>query len=131
MHYKFEKFTSNNVRLENRITITKTFSIGFPTKFFKDNEIDNYRYVVLYFDRSSSAIGIRFINDETEKGKISIMKSKQGYGGHIIARSFFKTNNLDVEKLKGRYDWKKMTTGELGLDSAGFLYIIDLNQKEE
>ena len=39
MGYNFQKFEGRNVRLENRITITKSNSIGFPSKFYDDNKI--------------------------------------------------------------------------------------------
>lgn len=129
--YNFKQFTDTNVRLEDRITITKSYSIGFPTKFYNDNEIANYQYVILYHDADNKLIGIRFSNNKEEQGKIAIMKSKQNYGGHIVARSFFKGNNLDPIKLKGRYTWKKKPAGELGIEENGFVYIIELIQKEK
>jgi len=39
MPYNFKKFEGRNARLESRITITKSNSIGFPTKFYVDNKI--------------------------------------------------------------------------------------------
>ncbi|MFA4941145.1 MAG: hypothetical protein WC582_00915 [Patescibacteria group bacterium] len=108
MGFNFTKFDGRNARLENRITITKSNSIGFPQKFYEDNKIKDYKYAVLFWDSENKAIGINFINDENEKSKFSVMHSKIGYGGSIVARSFFKTYNIDLDTHHGRYDWEKV-----------------------
>ena len=118
--YNFQKFEKTNARQENRITITKSNSFGFPTKFYQENNIRNYKYVVLFFDPSEQAIGIQFTNSEEERHKFSILKSKK-FGGGIVATSFFKTYNLDPKKLHGRYLWKKEN-----VDAVGELYIVEL-----
>jgi hypothetical protein len=124
--YNFIKFTKISQRSEDRITITSSFSFGFPTKFFKDNGINNFKYVVIYYDKESMAIGFNFTNDEAEKYKFSISKSKQGYGGNIIATSFFKTNSLNSKELKGRYEWSKQT-----MEGVGDLFVINLKKKDQ
>lgn len=125
MEYQFEKFQNRNVRLENRITITKSNSIGFPSKFYKDNEIRKYKYVVLFYDKKQKAVGIQFMNDEDEKNKFSVIHSKKGYGGSVVVRSFFKTYDIDPKLYYGRYDWKKYTSEE-----TGKLFVIDLKERE-
>ena len=107
MEYNFQKFEGRNVRLENRITITKSNSIGFPSKFYADNKVKDYRYVVLYWDDDNRAIGIKFTNEEGEKSKFTIIHSKVGYGGSVVARSFFKTYGIDPKVYHGRYDWER------------------------
>lgn len=125
MEYHFEKFRNRNARLEDKISITKSHSIGFPTKFYKDNNISNYKYVVLYYDRSNKSVGIRFTNDETEENSYSISHSKQGYGGSVVVRSFFNTYDIDPEEYHGKYEWKKHQ-----LEGVGQLFIIELTQKD-
>ena len=39
MDYNFKMFEGRNTRLEDRITITRSNSIGFPGKFYNDNSI--------------------------------------------------------------------------------------------
>ena len=124
MAYKFEKFTKRNLRQEDRITVTKSNSIGFPTKFYEDNNIKNYKYVSLYWDAEKDAIGIKFSNESTGN-EFSIIHSKKGYGGSIVARSFFKFNNLNPEMVKGRYHPKKVRIPEIGS-----LFVIELNAIE-
>lgn len=126
MDYSFIKFEGTNVRLESRITITKSKSIGFPTEFSEKNNIKNYKYVVLYFDKNKKAIGIKLTSDELEKNRFSIIKSPK-YGASIIAQSFFKANGIDPEKYHGRYEWKKVD-----VEGVGKIFVIELdNQKLE
>ena len=87
MEYQFKKFEGRNVRLEDRITITKSNSMGFPQKFYQDNNIKDYKYVVFFWDEQNQAIGIHFTNNEEEKNKFSIIHSKTGYGGSVATRS--------------------------------------------
>jgi hypothetical protein len=124
MEYKFEKFEKRNSRLETRITITKSNSIGLPTKFSEDNRIKRYKYAVLYFDKNSKAIGIHFTNDEEESNKFSIIKSDK-YGASIVALSFFKVNDIDTRKYHGRYNWKTVE-----IENIRKLYVIELDNKK-
>jgi len=126
MDYNFQKFEGRNVRLEDRITITKSNSIGFPSKFYDDNKIKNYKYVVFYWDKDNLAIGIKLTNEESEKSKFTIIHSKAGYGGSVVARSFFKTYNIDPKKYHGRYDWEKK-----GIDGIGEVYVIKIKERKE
>ena len=74
MEYHFKKFDKRNVRLESRMTITKSNSFGFPTKFSEDNNIKQFKYVVLFYDKDSRAIGIHFTNREEEQNSFSLIK---------------------------------------------------------
>lgn len=124
MEYQFKKFEKRNSRLETRITITKSNSIGLPTKFSEDNKIKGYKYGVLYFDKDSKAIGIHFTNSEEESNKFSIIKSDK-YGASIVALSFFKVNDIDTRKYHGRYNWKIIE-----IENIGKLYVIELDNKK-
>jgi len=123
MEYNFKKFDKRNVRLESRITITKSNTLGFPTKFSDDNKIKQFKYIVLYYDKKLKAIGINFNNNEEEQNKFSIIKYKK-YGASVIARSFFKVNSIDTEKYHGRYNWKVKE-----IENIGKLFIIELDNK--
>lgn len=123
--YNFVKFDDIHKRLENRITVTKSQSIGFPAKFYKDNKISDFKYVVLFYDSDKKAIGIFFSNDEAEKSKFKILHSKTGPGGSVISRSFFKSNDIDTRKVYGRYDWEKFQQ-----EGVGEIYVIKLKERE-
>jgi hypothetical protein len=120
MDYKFEKFEGRNSRQEERITITKSNSIGFPTKFYNDNGIKNFKYAVLFWDKENKVIGIHFTNEEGKNG-FTIGHSKQGYGGGVVATSFFKSYNIDPKSYYGRYTWEKHT-----LENVGKIFAIKL-----
>jgi len=128
MELKLKKFEGRNARQENRITITKSNSFGFPQKFYKDNTINRFQYVVLYFDNENKVVGIHFINDEAEKNKFKIIHSKKGYGASVVARSFFKAYNIDIKTCFGRYAWRKHN-----LEGAGEIFVFQLknNSKNE
>lgn len=129
MTYNFQKFEGRNVRLESRITITKSNSVGFPSKFYNDNGIKNYKYVIFYWDPENRAIGIKFTNESGERNKFSILHSKSGYGGSVVARSFFKSYDIDPKKYHGRYDYEKFTDREIG--EIFVIKIEDSSKKEE
>jgi len=121
MNYQFVKFEARNTKTEDRITITKSQSIGLPSKFYNDNSIKKYKYAVLYYDKDIKAIGIQFTINADEKHGFSISKSGK-YGGSIIARSFFKINSIDTGHYHGRYNWNKKKQNEIGE-----LYVIELD----
>lgn len=129
--YNFIQHTATGKRFEDRITVTRSRAIGLPTQFFADNDIASYKYAVLFYDKNSMAVGISFTNDETVPGRIAITKNNQGYGGHILATSFFKANRINVKKFSGRYDYEKMSLRDTGLDKDGEMFIIKLEEKEE
>lgn len=122
----FVKFEETNKRQEDRITVTGHSSFGFPTKFYNDNKIEEYKYVTLFFDEDNNEIGFYFHSNEAEKHKFSILKSKQGFGGSIVASSFFKSKSLDSKIYRGRYEWKK-----LNQEGFGEMYVIKLKIRIE
>ena len=124
MDYNFSKFKNTHGRYESRITVTASRSIGFPTLFYNKNNIGSYKYVILYLDDKQKAIGIQFSNDEEEPHKFTLIKSKAGYGGNIVATSFFKRYGIDPKVYKGKYNWKKVKT------QFGELFVIELRERE-
>lgn len=122
----FVKFEETNKRQEDRITVTGHSSFGFPTKFYNDNKIDGYKYVTLFFDEENKEVGFYFHNDEAEKHKFSILKSKQGFGGSIVASSFFKSKSLDSKIYRGRYEWRKENIPEIAE-----IFVIKLKTRED
>jgi len=122
----FKKFTAVSQRSENRITVTGSNAFGLPTKFFKDNNVGNFKYVVLYYDDQEKAVGFLFTNDENEQYKFSIIKSKRGYGGSVIATSFFKSNDIVSKDYKDRYKWEIQE-----IEGIGKLFVIKLVNKQQ
>lgn len=127
--YQFVQHTFTG-RYEDRITVTRSRSIGLPKAFFDDNNVGDYQYAALYYDKQNLAIGIVFIN-EHEPGSIKITRNNNGYGGQIPAISFFKANRINTKKFAGRYDYEKKNLNELGFDKPGEMFIVKLEEKGE
>lgn len=119
-----EKFEGLHSRQENRITITKSYSVGLPTKFYLDNNIHQYKYSVLFWSKDRKIMGIHFTSNDNEKNKFSVGKNEK-YGGSISARSFFKHYEIDPKLYFGKYDWEKIKK-----DGVGEIYVIQLTAKE-
>ncbi len=124
MEYNFRKFEKKNIRQESRITITKSYSIGLPQKFYDDNGVRNFKYAVLFWDEGNRAIGINFTN-EPEKGCFKVIHN-QKYGGQVVARSFFRGNDINTEKYRGRYEWEKYE-----MEGIGDLFVIKLEERSK
>lgn len=128
--FNFIKHTQVGKRFEERITVTRARTIGLPTQFYKDNDVANYKYVVLFYEKDKNMIGIKFTN-EKEDGAIAIAKHNNGYGGYVSATSFFKINRINTKKYAGRYEYEKKSLRQLGLDEDGVLFIIKLQEKAD
>lgn len=118
----FEKFENRHKKAEERITITRSQSIGFPSQFYDDNNIKNFKFVELFWDGETREIGIVFTEEEPgKKSGFAIAKSKEGYGGSVVARSFFKHYKIDTKLVYGKYEWKKVQQ-----QGAGDMFVIKL-----
>ena len=129
MDYSFNKHTQVGKRFEDRITVTGTRHIGLPTQFYKDNNLQDYGFAVMFYDKVKNAIGIKFTNTK-EEGAIAIATHNQGYGGYISATSFFKANRINAKKYANRYDYKKIALKDVGFDEDGELFVFELKEKD-
>ncbi|OGK29058.1 hypothetical protein A3B50_00720 [Candidatus Roizmanbacteria bacterium RIFCSPLOWO2_01_FULL_40_42] len=128
MSFSWEKYEKRNQKFVDAITVTKTGSIGLPKHFYNLHKINQFKYITLFFDKSQKALGIKFSNDDSEKkSSFKINPSEHGYGANIIARSFFKTYNLDTLLYYGKYPY------EIDESNAeiGNLYVIKLKEKNQ
>ncbi len=120
------KFTSLKQRSVDTISITASNTFNFPRKFYDDNQLANFNFVTIYYDKVENSIGFNFNNNDEEKYKFKIQKNENGFGGFISATSFFKSNNIDVVKFKGRYDPIIEEVPEIGK-----LFVIKLKNDSE
>ncbi len=130
--YSFQKFTSFNSRnSEQTLTITKNNTIGISSAFAEENGLSKYSFAVLYYDKTTKSIGVKFTNDKNETAKFALTRAQVGKGISIIAHSFFKKNNIDSNKYtKRKYLPKKLSLRrDLGIDESGSLFIIDLEKE--
>ena len=124
MEYQFVKFEGVNKREEDRITVTSTKAFGFPTKFYKEHRLENFKYVTLFFDKEKLAVAFSFHSDDSEPHKYRLLKSREGYGANAMAMSFFKHNNIEARKYRGRYDYTKLVDPIIGE-----VYVIELKER--
>lgn len=124
MAYIFKKFENRNIKQENRITITRSYSMGLPRKFYQDNGVKDFKYAVLYYDEANKAIGVHFTNEKDKNG-FSVIHSPE-YGGQIVIRSFLKTYNIDPEIYHNRYEWEKYN-----LEGTGEIFVIKLKERDK
>lgn len=124
LDYNFQEFQNVNAKIEKRISITRSCSFGFPYGFCDENRINDFTFVVLFFDPTKRAIGFLFTTDSEKKYKYSLVKSLSSRSASVVARSFFTTYNLNPGEIHGRYEPKKIV-----LPTGEQIFVIDLKNK--
>jgi hypothetical protein len=92
----FEKFTKVGKTFRPRISIRSGGQMGFNQGSRNRFELDKYGYVVLYFDRENSRIGIKLTNDNNEEGAITLHKRKVDVA--ISVKSFLYHYDINFDK---------------------------------
>lgn len=99
----YEKFTQHGRSFKAKISIRKRGQIGFNNGAIKRFRIDEYDYVVLYYNKDTHKMAFNFTNSEDDDGAIKIIKKKNNY--FISGKSFFdyyeipygESHSFDVE----------------------------------
>ncbi|MGD8373612.1 MAG: hypothetical protein PVI21_02020 [Candidatus Woesebacteria bacterium] len=127
----FERFSNFNSRSgKSYANITRNYAINFSSGFGEENGIAKFKYAVLYFDKKDCAIGVKFTNNATEEAKFVAGKKQASSGVTVIARSFFKKYDIDLEKYdKIRYAPYKTKLRDIGIDEPGIMYVIKLEER--
>jgi len=103
----WEKFRLSGKDIVPRITIGKTGRLSLSQSAITSYKLDNYKYVILYADRDSKRIGMKFTNDEKEEGARKLRFHPAG-GAAIAARSFVALYGLgSFRRLNCEYDEKE------------------------
>lgn len=120
----FERFSGYGSKVSRKISITKSFTFGIPSVFYKENGLEGFNSVAMFYNKDNGAIGLHFNNQEGFK------LSKYGEGdkraASFPARSFFQTYGLDPATCKGRY-----TPEKIQKDGIGDIYVIKIGGKKE
>lgn len=111
----FERFTKIGRGYRPKVSIWSRGQIGFNQGAVERFGLQEYKYVIFFYDKENGKIGFKFTNDEKEEGisKISIRKT----GATVSSKSFLEYYRIDHSKTK-RYD--------INFDETDSLYIIDL-----
>jgi hypothetical protein len=111
----FEKFSGYGSKVSRKISITRSYSFGIPPAFYKDNNLEQFSYVIVYYDKVARVIALKFQKDDTEGGFKLVKYGNDGKrGASFVARSFFNTYGIDPKQYKGHYDAKKETRNDIG-----------------
>lgn len=122
----WQKFQNTNQRFEDRISISPNNAFGFPTKFYLDNNLESYSYLVIYYNQEDNDIGFQFTSNEEEKHKFRLVRSKGQYGVNVTATSFFKSYSIDAKAYKGKYKAEKKQ-----VEGIGDLFVIHLKENSD
>ncbi|MDQ7838502.1 MAG: hypothetical protein RDU59_08420 [Thermodesulfobacteriota bacterium] len=116
----FERFTEIRKRIDTpKAAIWSRGQIAFNQSAVEEYNINNYKYVVLFYDIDTTRVGFVFTNDEKSKGAMKLVIRKAA-GASFSARAFLKNYKIDFKETQ-RYD--------LTYDEQSKLHVIDLKQK--
>ncbi|OFX80137.1 MAG: hypothetical protein A2X20_00300 [Bacteroidetes bacterium GWE2_40_15] len=119
-----EKFSGMGSKVSRKISITKSYSFGIPPVFFKENNLEQYNYVAVFYDKTANVIAFKFEKEDVgEVFKLVKYGSGTRRGASFVARSFFNTYGIDPVKYKGKYEANK---GEK--EDIGEIYWIELGE---
>lgn len=121
IQYEFEKFDGTYSRGDTKISINKPGLIRLSSGFCRATNATNFKYAVLFYDRTNKAIAFKFTNVQ-EKGALKITKDRTG--ATISAKSFMRAKKLFLRSYFNRYDWKKQAIPDIGE-----VFIINLGKK--
>ena len=100
----FIKFEHVGAKLSNTISLTKSESFGFAAGFYKKYNISIFDYVTLFYDESEKKVGFQFSKEKLGKSSFTLIHSNNKQSGSIIARSFFRSFEIDSKKYLGKYE---------------------------
>ncbi len=112
MKFKFEKFVETDSSFAAKVTIRqRTGQIGFNSGAINRFKVNNYKYVILYFDPSERVVGMQLVMSE-EPGSIRI--SKKQSNTYVTAKNFLDKYGVDYSHSH-RHDLEQDP-------ESGFLY---------
>lgn len=114
-------------RVVDKITITKNYSINFPSAFYKINNLYEKKSVLLFYNDRNNQMAFVFKDEYDPRGfKITTPNNGQN-GGYITAKNFFVLNGI-VDKIEiGRHDYRREEIEE-SVDKNP-MYLIQLKYK--
>lgn len=92
----FERFTKAGKTFKPKVSIRKGGQMGFNNGARGKFKLDDYEYVILYFDKENSKVGIQLTNDNNENGVIKLYKRKLDVA--VSARSFLDYYSISYDK---------------------------------
>lgn len=116
----FERFTETGRGFEPKVSIWKKGQISFNRGAINRFNISDYVYAILFFDKETNRIGVKFTNDDKEQGA---MKMNHREAMVIVAaKIFFDCYNIDYSETK-KYD--------IQFNEQAGMHVIQLEPDEE
>lgn len=100
----FIKFEHVGAKLTNKISLTKSESFGFAAGFYKKYNLSDFNFVTLFYDKDERKVGFQFSKEKLGKSSFTLIHSDNRQSASIIARSFFRTFDIDKKKYQGKYE---------------------------
>ncbi len=92
----FERFTKAGKTFQPKVSIRKGGQMGFNNGSRRKFKLDDYEYVILYFDKENSKVGIQLTNDDNENGIIKLYKRELDVA--VSAKSFLDYYEISCDK---------------------------------
>lgn len=122
----YEAYDRPIERFVDTISITKTGRIGFNKSIEAKHNLSQFSHAVLYWNQTEQSLAIEFTNEQTNHAQLKLLVDKRGFGLHLNTLNFFQTYDINLDTHEGKYQYRKMSTKQFGLDRAGFVFIIKL-----
>ena len=116
----FERFTDVGRVFRPRASLRSNGQIGFNHGCIKRFQMEEFSFIVLFYDAETKRIGILLTNNKEEPGASTLI-TRQG-NGMVSARSFLEYYNL-VPKNTTQYD--------INCDTESGMLIIDVAKPAE
>lgn len=129
--YTLMEFSGFNTRSNDpTVSITRAEAIGLSVAFCEENNVDKYKYAILYYDKTKNVVGFRLTNDESKRSKFAVTRTNKNKGksSSIVAHTFFNSNKISVDKYAGKYMPETFNPRELDLDGDDPVFLILLEE---
>jgi hypothetical protein len=115
----FERFTRTRTRVSTpKASIWSRGQIGFNQGATEKFNLTSFDYAVIFYDKDTKRVGIRFTKDENEEGATKIIKRPSG-GVSFSATAFLNVYGIDHSETR---------TYNVEYDEENELYVIDLKK---
>jgi len=127
--YNFEAFIAGRVSRGSSstpsISLYKAGTFSINSEFLKELEkMGEFTHVKLFFDRGSNSIGISFKSYANEGCLCKLITPKVGNDKRFSSRHFFIYYGLDLTKITGKYQPKKVYINR----EIGDIWVLSLNK---
>jgi hypothetical protein len=94
----FERFILPGRAHKPMVTIETAGTVNFNRAMCEKHKLKPYKYAVLFFDRETKRIAVRFTNDAKEEGRMSF--GQRGGGAWIYAKAFLHFYEIDYSAVR-------------------------------